>query len=492
MRRYRTGVDDDQAARISDFTAVDAGLVEAPAGYGKTHLLLDIIEANTGKPLLILTHTVAGVAVIRDRILRRGVLRAQANVSTIAGWQQQFVNAYSPLVGVGADELKRLEATDNKRYWKKVNETFEALLRTDVLRVVILASYGAVYVDEYQDCNVGQHRIFTRLKAILPVRVLGDDMQAIFGFDGDKVDWSDVVATFPLVTTLSAPQRWIKSGNIEYANWIAAVRTELVAGRPVNLGAGNLPTCVKVISIPADYDDYMGAILAETRLALPDGHKRLIIGDKANTQSKALVKRLSWPRYQLIESLYSKDIEKLKKLGATLDFTGADDELAIFKVVEDCLSGIPQSIKAGVDKFRRHEPYNPRLDLLVAIGDLQNAFTATKALILLNRFEALSGVSCSRRQPLLILEMALTAVGDGRSATYEGAVNEAVASLNRRGRHLPRYSIGSTLLVKGLEVEEVVILDIQKLNRNDLYVALTRPTRKLTIFTNATMLTARP
>ena len=48
------------------------------------------------------------------------------------------------------------------------------------------------------------------------------------------------------------------------------------------------------------------------------------------------------------------------------------------------------------------------------------------------------------------------------------------------GRLLPKHGIGSTLLVKGLETDHVVILNADKLDRKNLYVAMTRGSKSVT------------
>lgn len=53
-----------------------------------------------------------------------------------------------------------------------------------------------------------------------------------------------------------------------------------------------------------------------------------------------------------------------------------------------------------------------------------------------------------------------------------------------KGRALPRRAVGSTLLLKGLEADVAVIIDTDLLNARDLYVAMTRGSRKLVICTS--------
>jgi superfamily I DNA/RNA helicase len=54
-------------------------------------------------------------------------------------------------------------------------------------------------VDEYQDCTITQHALIRVLGTLLPVRVLGDPLQAIYDFgESATVDWNpDVVTAYP-------------------------------------------------------------------------------------------------------------------------------------------------------------------------------------------------------------------------------------------------------------------------------------------------------
>jgi DNA helicase-2/ATP-dependent DNA helicase PcrA len=49
------------------------------------------------------------------------------------------------------------------------------------------------------------------------------------------------------------------------------------------------------------------------------------------------------------------------------------------------------------------------------------------------------------------------------------------------GRPLAKRTVGSTLLLKGLEAETCVILETEKMNAKHLYVAMTRGAKQLII-----------
>jgi DNA helicase IV len=56
------------------------------------------------------------------------------------------------------------------------------------------------------------------------------------------------------------------------------------------------------------------------------------------------------------------------------------------------------------------------------------------------------------------------------------------------GRPLPRRAVGSTLLLKGLEAEAVVVLNAAELDARNLYVAMTRGSKALIICSSTPIL----
>jgi DNA helicase-2/ATP-dependent DNA helicase PcrA len=57
------------------------------------------------------------------------------------------------------------------------------------------------------------------------------------------------------------------------------------------------------------------------------------------------------------------------------------------------------------------------------------------------------------------------------------------------GRPLAKRTVGSTLLLKGLEADTAVILDPSDMDRRHLYVAMTRGAKKLVICSQTSRLT---
>lgn len=86
-------------------------------------------------------------------------------------------------------------------------------------------TYFCVIVDEYQDCVVEQHRIFLEVNKTVPVYILGDPLQSIFGWAGKPVSWNNI--GFERVFVETAPHRW-ERGNAELGQYLTTVRDILM------------------------------------------------------------------------------------------------------------------------------------------------------------------------------------------------------------------------------------------------------------------------
>jgi len=201
----------------------------APAGFGKTEEIVRAVSISDGKQL-ILTHTNAGVASLKARLRKFKVSSSQYSVDTIASWLLKFTAAYPKMSGLA-------EAHPNNDEWQEVYSAARNLFSYRFIREIIQSSYSGVYIDEYQDCNVLQHNIVTCIADMLPVRVLGDPLQGIFGFRDPLINWeSDVLPVFSPLPELATPWRWI-NGNEKLGNWLTKLRELLLANEKIDLSS---------------------------------------------------------------------------------------------------------------------------------------------------------------------------------------------------------------------------------------------------------------
>jgi superfamily I DNA/RNA helicase len=464
--------------------------VEAPAGHGKTFIILNTISRYPLSRQLVLTHTVAGVAALRSQMLKRGLRDENVSINTIAGWTQRFVRSYPGLADVELQQLDDLNASPSttNQYWQEVCTAFIRLLSKRNIVEIIKANYDGVYIDEYQDCSNQQHELVVKLSAILPVRIMGDPLQGIFDFNDEMVSWDEVSSCFAHLATLEKPYRWINAENEVYGRWLLEIREKLKNNQPINLGEA--PDCVSIEITGINPTEDNRRIIAKAKARLAPEERRLIIGDKTNITSKTLIKSLSTPRYTLIESLDSKEVKSLLKFAAVIDDSGRDSRIEFVNILAGCFTGLGQ-IKNAAERLRTDPNYNPREKIFIALKQQQNEFNTETALRLLKAIDSHQSTSCHRRQLFSILEMSFANKITGAYETLTDSMVASIESIRQRGRKLPKYSLGSTLLVKGLEVEEVILLDAQALKKQDLYVALSRPTKRITIFTRSGMLVPR-
>jgi len=263
-----------------DLRAIERGTVTAPAGCGKTQLIAHALAGHRGnKPILVLTHTNAGVAALRGRLDRAGVPASVYRLSTIDGWAIRLISTFP---GRSAHDPEILRLAAPARDYPAIRDAAWKLLQAGHVSEVLKASYAHLIVDEYQDCSVPQHYIVYFLSLILPTCVLGDPMQAIFGFRGNALaDWNQhVCAHFPVVGELATPWRWRNAGAEALGQWLLEARRLLAAGQSVDLRSG-----------PPEHVTWMQAVppndhaqrLAAARTASPTADGRvLIIADSRN------------------------------------------------------------------------------------------------------------------------------------------------------------------------------------------------------------------
>src|SRR6516164_6593840 len=78
-----------------DLLSIERGAVTAPAGCGKTHLIASALSRHAGpKPVLVLTHTNAGVAALRGRLDRAAVSPSRYRLATIDGFAMRLISMF--------------------------------------------------------------------------------------------------------------------------------------------------------------------------------------------------------------------------------------------------------------------------------------------------------------------------------------------------------------------------------------------------------------
>lgn len=337
----------DLARTLADYEG--AGFVVAPAGYGKTYLIAEATAFSDGRQL-ILTHTYAGVNALRRKFSALGVKEHQFHVDTIASWALRLCLSYRHTSGWVIERPR-----DNGQ-WNDLYASCCDLLDHEFVRRVIRSSYVGLYVDEYQDCSVDQHAIVMKVSRDLPCRVVGDPLQGIFDFGGQRpVDWTaDVEGAFEQLGLLDVPHRWVQAGAGELGEWLRGVRENLENGNAINLER-HLPVGVRYVAanaVPQDLQRTQG----NTCRYFNCGQGQTVIAiHKGSQEYKAKCHRLSQNlsgRYSSIEEVEGRDIFAFfRRLNSAA--TNSHRLLEVVAFAGKCMTQVNANLPAATQRGKR-------------------------------------------------------------------------------------------------------------------------------------------
>ena len=451
--------------------------VIAPAGCGKTQLIADSVRLDATHRSLILTHTHAGVEALRRRLKRVGADTATYHVDTIAGWGLRLATALPTTSGIVTERPA-------EKQWDEVYRATGRLLRIDAIKAVVRASFDAVYVDEYQDCSTLQHEMVLGLAGLLPTRILGDPLQGIFKFrDSQLVDWqAHVAAAFAELPPLATPHRWAGT-NPGLGRWLGVVREKLEGGQPIDVREAP-EGVVRFVTLPGDPRE-RGTVQREVCLSAtcPPGQTLVAIH---NWEPQCHdVARHTRGKFRSLETM---ECDALFHAAKVLD--DAPDSGAVAQGVFDfaclCLTHVKTKLVRTAARviagraLQRNREYEHReqLDALAEVAATGSLASARIALLVLARTK---DAAYARHELFHEMLNALQEHAAGRHGCLRDAAVRCRDRTRRTGRTLGRYIVGRTLLVKGLEFDHALVLDASELNREHLYVALTRASRSLTL-----------
>ena len=446
-----------------------SGFVEAPAGCGKTEAIVRTVGDYCADPQLVLTHTHAGVDALRQRFRDNRVSSARYHVDTIAGWAWGWVRKYPTNAGY----CDSVDFAD----WNAVYAGMTGLLKKQFVRQGVLNSYAGVIVDEYQDCTVPMHRLILALKELLPCRVLGDDLQGVFGFRDDPlVTWSAVQADFASnLGLLRTPYRWIKAGNSPLGEWLLGTRDAFRAQREPNYRGS------PVHSRTVRYS-HLGRELL--RLTDEKEGQICVVGPKARRLNAGTETMLVKRGYRVLEP---NDLPALQKLVLALsNGSAAQCSDSAIAFLSGAYGSLQPSDKTFIEQILRGQRQRPRRGDRRTLCAKHTTGTTPELLVdLLTYIEGLDRVSRKLRESVSALKCILeehVEAGADLASLYAAEI----ARRKYQSRSSVYRCIGSTLLVKGLEFDHAVILRDANWRRSwgnhrDLYVALTRGSRSTTL-----------
>lgn len=448
-----------------------------PAGCGKTELIAAIAASvkEGGKPLLVLTHTNAGVDVIRKRFDKYNVKANQARVFTLDTWAKLFDDHF-PLLG------SKATVPDKADLWMRTRLRAKVILSSMHIGHVVAATYSAVIVDEYQDCGDVQHELILAMSQYVPTGVFGDPLQGIFDFSDGVVDWMNVEAAFAPKEVNPTPHRWA-SRNPDLGSWLLTIRPQLAAGSTLDLSTSPI---IWRQTTP-DLSDERKYCIGATRAA---GDRKQVIALRQQPAQCYMFARGLSGKFSVAEEVECKVVKELMVAIDSSD--GGKVAAATLKFARDCCTGCPNALNAAlVTAYSRGNARNFRSgnSNAASFGVLNNlvvqptAENVKQALIVLR----------SAVQRVFRLEAWYVAMQVLNELVYGGSAVKKLEDVRNRsryaGRRVSKHNVSRTLLVKGQEYDECIILGADGMSARNLYVALSRGIDKVTVFSQQSIIT---
>lgn len=474
--------------------------VQLPAGTGKTHLLVDVVAeiatrraiSGHARRVLVLTHTNAGVQVIRRRLGAK--LGALTHVATITSFAFEFVRAYPQLGGVTIPEQPD---------WAQSRLYIDAgtrVCRNRHVQQVLTASYSHLLVDEYQDCTQIQHELVRELHRAIPHSgVFGDPLQAIFGFDLDAplASWDEIQREFPDHPVDCVPWRW-RDHNPALGDWLLDLRSDIRPGATLDLTDQATPAGVTFLRYAADQKPLRSRLY---QLAADNGTV-LVLAGRNRDQTRSTAGRLGLRGYTAMEDVNGTFMhEQLAELARTP--TSGRARWA-GRLAKACFTGLADLDDAVFKRFDKGRPAStlkrPRLiGTLAALDELvPRTDLATLAAVMHRIARAGEGVLHSAEA----WQDTAAAVTAAASSTTESSTTSDLRDelhrglravrdrLRHHGSRERRRQISRTVLVKGLEYDHVIIANLAEIpDAYNFYVALTRARKSITIIGTAPSIT---
>lgn len=496
----------------TNFVSKKKSLLIAPAGYGKTYTIAECLNfVPENERQLILTHTHAGIASIKEKIKSLNIPNSKYQVETITSFAQKYVLAFG-----NKDELPSQETS--KEYYPFVVEKASLLFKLYSIRRIILATYKGLFVDEYQDCTKQQHKMIIALSEILPTHLLGDPLQGIMNFNDDLVDFNEDLADFELVPELETPHRWFKEGNNKkLGEALKEMRSILINSNPtINISNYHNNSILHLIKINDDNDIYnfKSRYYNTLKKIINNPNKKdelnnllLIVPEyikdhipKGNVRDRARLKALIDFKHELslIEAIDESTFYSVAKKIDNVLKTIQNSRIQIKKLCIDIFAPIFES--GNVKKW-----FDESGNRLIRKRDIQeNALSETlknliEKFILLPSPQNLKIIivflkhelhfKSTRNDLLKSIIKALDMASTENQTVYESMVSYKNV-IRRVGRKINGKCIGTTALTKGLEFDTVVILGAHNFScPKNFYVAITRASKVLIVFTKEDQLT---
>jgi hypothetical protein len=456
-----------QVSESVDLATLGTGAVVAPAGHGKTYAIGRTIESHPELRILVLTHTNAGIAALRRSVASNG--RNRPRIETISAFSLRLVRAFP-----------------GRAEWNEGDKPDLASIQSAALRALksrtvvdgVAMGFDLLIVDEFQDCSVEQAQTVEVLAGVIPTVVLGDPLQAIFDFGAvPSASWNGSTEILPLLTTLTTPHRWKKT-NPGLGEWLALARVDLLAGRRPTAR----PDPLEFVSLGRDASQ--GGL---STLIPRNGTTAIISPDHANINALSGIARSYKGRVRVAEKT---DLSEVRKIARTLD--GSSDRAAVLVALigfaAQTRTGVSTAVVQTLKKNLMTKGVVSRSKQPVVVSAARYLANGSAAAALSYFRHLISAEGGHTYRPQL-QKLFITALNMHQTSPESASLEECAAQLIERLNHRSSWEpygtvVGTTLRLKGLEFDNVIVLNPKTITAcNHLYVALSRPTKRLIVAT---------
>lgn len=455
----------------------------APAGHGKTTTLaqsLDFLCKKENKPILVLTHTHAGVASIKKKCSSFH-LGSKVEITTISGFIQKIVLTFNG----------KLPSSDNqgRPNFNEILKNGIAIVKLRMVQEIIGRTYSHVLADEHQDCSYAQHAFISLLARNLPLHLFADPLQEIFNFKRVRmVDFVNDCKNYKVFNCLTTPWRWYQSGNSRIlGDTITSVRFNLENNQAIDFSTlkGVVFHCADSNTPKYWTEIHNEVVKLKSRsllLLFPNGFQYQI-DMRAQKRTQFDYTR----EFTLLESIDDKTFYHCAKIvDCILDCNNFNE---VYCLTLNLLHSLSFN-KSDIDNWFNDKGVKVKRnqDDKIVASYLRNLLESLKSndhiidgLCRLITYFRYNLKNFPKRPEVLNSILNILKI-KSTDTMYDRMVSHR-ERIRFFGRNVEGKCIGSTLLTKGLEFDDVIVIDAHNiLDKNNLYVALTRAAKRLIIY----------
>ncbi len=482
----------DKEVNYADFLNCDKSLLIAPAGHGKTHSITECVKLIDDKSL-ILTHSNAGVAALRDKLKHSKIDKGKYKITTIDGFARTIASSFDS------------KFSPDDPFCTILDKAIK-LVNSNIIRQSLEYNYRCLFVDEYQDCSAKQHEFIQLISRDMPTHLFGDPLQGIFSFNGDIVSFENDLTDYTTFNELTTPHRWNQSKNPNLGEKILGFRKRILSNEPINIATDK--TChLYVFNFPeldihgqrTEYNKQLQHIVRNYKenrdldsllIIMPEYHNGTM--QKGGEQDRLKLKsRIDFK--DELEVLLPVSRSSSKKLCQLIDTLIERKDSVIKKenrIKNDILKKLFNltSINNWFNKdgLKRKNVLSDKEKSKLLSGDIERFYEYGTSSSLLDILKTTKNKMKVKLKNTGLYWDILTLL-ESAAISEKPLMEEFESRMNlqrRLGRKSKNKCIGSTLLTKGLEYDTVVILDAHRITcPKNLYVALSRCCKMLIVFT---------